>query len=224
MSNKYAISVLERHIIRAYEDRMLFNSERFQTMEERSKYIQNILKIRKHILDKLFEYNDENKYLLNEFNQTLIKTLLDVQERVTKLSRKHKDFRFEGICKVGNLSSVHPDQSDQRRTLFEALANEGVEYLCPADSRCVYRVKSADKYDSVEDFLYGGQPYYWAEGMDEEWAKELGITWAAHNLFGPGHGLFALYDLLYLRDYDCEIRVVYESGDIYYANGIGEVC
>ena len=53
MSNKYAISVLERHIIRAYEDRMLFNSERFQTTEERSKYIQNILKIRKHILDKL---------------------------------------------------------------------------------------------------------------------------------------------------------------------------
>lgn len=222
MSSKYAIEVLEHKIICAYEDRLLA-PEQFHTMEEKSKHIQHLLKIRKYILDKIFEYNDANKALLNEFNQTLTKTLLDLQDRVTKLSQEYKSFRFEGICKVGNLSTIHPDQSEQKRKLLEALSDEGVEYRYPVDRRCVYRVEPADKYSSVEEFLYGGKPCYWSEGIDEGWAKEIGITWAAHNLFGPGHGLFALSDLLYLRDYDCEIRVTHESGDIYYTSGIGEV-
>ncbi len=206
--------------IKDIEEEILFE----QTRLDRSGYrhgevgrelITRLLKIRQHLLNQMFSFNEEYKTLLVEFNEALKTELIDMRLRtIDAYNRfadidKSKDYWATGKCFLGyKYSSIHPVQTMRAKKIWDVL-NGSLDCYCPLYKDGImcfgyeYRTPGGD---SEFQMLYLEETIEnWNDDLDQEATKDMNLIYPVHSLLTDMN--FAMFDLLWVRDFNTEITV-----------------
>ncbi len=210
--------------IKEIEEEILFE----QTCLDRSGYrhgevgkelITRLLKIRQHLLNQMFSFNEEYKTLLAEFNEALKTELIDMRLRCIDAYNRFadittsKDYWTTGKCFLGyKYSPIHPIQTVRAKKIWDVL-NGSLDCYCPLYEdgviSCGYEV-SATRCDSEYQMLYLDEKIdNWNDELDPIATKDMHLVHPVHGLLS--HMNFTLFDLLWVRDFNTEITVEIDS-------------
>ena len=213
--NTKAVREIETEILDVY-----FENEKHGTHNETEVYtIRRLLAVRKNILNDMFVLDAETKQLIYDFNEALIKQLKEMRNRTLAIYQATKDsciqgsIEVEGKCFLGyGFSSIHPIQTIRAKKMW-AVLNGCLDNFMPLydiDGASSFSINNWDPYvDTENEMLYGHAGWdNHNEGLDEEMTKDMHLIYAFHNLFD--HMEFSIFDLLWVRDFNTEIKVEYD--------------
>ncbi len=182
--------------------------------------IEELLKVRKRLLDEHFVFDETTKALLRDFNETIKSELLRMRTEAIKMHEAilqvyldKADICTEAICFLGyEYSKMHPIQSERAHQMWEVL-NATYDCYMPlyADGvdggQIFLRGRS---YPSEVDVLWlGEKTKNWNLGLDRTLSADMSLVYAFHNLWD--HTAFSIYDLLWVRDFNIEIKIEYDD-------------
>jgi len=213
--NTKAVKEIETEILDVY-----FENERHGTHNETEVYtIRKLLGIRKNVLNDMFVMDNQYKQLLDDFNEALIGQLKEMRKRTIALYHSTKDncqygnLEVEGMCLLGYAySAIHPVQTMRAKKIW-AVLNGCLDNFMPLydnDGAGSFSIRSYDSHvDTENEMLFGYDEWYnHNEGLDEDLTKDMHLIYAFHDLFS--HMDFSIFDLLWVRDFNIEIKVEYD--------------
>lgn len=194
-----------------------YGLEHRASMEDNNKsVIRKLLEMRKDLLDHEFMLNDEYKRLLVEFNDALSKQLIIMRNKMVKAYNAMRaggvegDIDLTGKCYLSyRYSRIHPIQTIRAKKIWDLL-NECLDRYnkCYEDGAADFSgwMYSGKDFETENDVLYSMQePHNWNEMF---WGKgdtsDLMIIYPVHHLVQDTD--FAIFDLLWVRDFDIEIH------------------
>ena len=83
--------ILDQPAVKAVEIEILDilrDEERYRTGKDAKLAVQHLLRVRKRILNGMFEWTDEYFSLLSEFNNALVHAQFEMRERLSRLSKR----------------------------------------------------------------------------------------------------------------------------------------
>lgn len=194
-----------------------FENEKHGTHNETEVYvIRRLLGIRKNILNDMFVLDDKYKQLLYDFNEALIGQLKEMRKRTLALYQATKDtchygsLEVDGKCFLGYAySTIHPVQTMRAKKIW-AVLNGCLDNFMPLydiDGAGSFVISSWDpQIDTENEMLYGHDEWdNYNEGLDREMTKDMHLIYSFHDLYE--HMEFSLFDLLWVRDFNIEIKV-----------------
>ena len=213
--NSTAVQSVEEQILNLYHE----TERKHWCNDENKKAIKSLLEVRRRILNSMFVLDEQNKQLLAEFNEAMKQQLIEMRKRAIDLynsvykSDMGGSVEVEGKCFMGyEYSKIHPVQSMRAKKMWAILNGSLDDYifLYHEDGVCRFEISSDDpKIESENEFLYLlKDPENWNGGLDRNLTADMHLTYAFHNLFS--HMDFAIYDLLWVRDFNIEIHVEHD--------------
>lgn len=210
--NSTAVRSIEEQILDLYHE----TERKHWCNDENKKAIKSLLEVRRRILNSMFVLDEQNKQLLAEFNEAMKQQLIEMRKRAidlyNKVYKSDMNGRIEvvGKCFIGyEYSKIHPVQSMRAKKMWAVLNATLDDYIF------LYSEDGVDKFDisgdgtnieSENEFLYLNEELdNWNEGLDREMTKDMHLTYSFHNLFS--HLNFSIYDLLWVRDFNCGVRL-----------------
>lgn len=181
--------------------------------------IEELLKVRKRLLDEHFIFDETTKVLLQDFNEAIKSELLRMRaeaikmhEAILQLYPDKTDVCTEATCFLGyEYSATHPIQTERAHQMWEVL-NATYDCYMPlyADGvdggQIFLRGRS---YPSEVDVLWlGEKTKNWNLGLDRTLSADMSLVYAFRNLWE--HNAFSIYDLLWVRDFNIEIKIEYD--------------
>ncbi len=213
--NTTAVRRIEEQILSLYHE----TERNHWYNDENKKAIKSFLEVRKQILDSMFVMDEHSKQLLAEFNEAMKQQMAEMRKRAIDIYNNvyrpdiigHID--VIGKCFMGyEYSKIHPVQTMRAKKMWAVLNGSLDDYifLYHEDGVDSFNISSEDhKIPSENEFLYLNEvPDNWNGGLDRELTSDMHLTYAFHNLFS--HLDFSIYDLLWVRDFNIEIHVVYD--------------
>ncbi len=213
--NTTAVRSVEEQILSLYHE----TERNHWYNDENKKAIKSFLEVRKQILDSMFVMDEHSKQLLAEFNEAMKQQMAEMRKRAIDIYNNvyrpdiigHID--VIGKCFMGyEYSKIHPVQTMRAKKMWAVLNGSLDDYifLYHEDGVDSFNISSEDhKIPSENEFLYLNEvPDNWNGGLDRELTSDMHLTYAFHNLFS--HLDFSIYDLLWVRDFNIEIHVVYD--------------
>lgn len=210
--NDPTIVLLEEQIIESAGIDKNFNEE--------SEVIKSLLEMRQRRLNELFESDEENHKLLVEYNDAIsqkqleaARQTIETQEALQKLSAwSEKEVQIETHIEFTEYPESHPVQTKRAHQIWDILVGGDYDALY-STSGATFTVNSKNTeplvYNELEILKMDSPDDNWNEDLDREWSKDMHLTSAFHN--SASHLLFALYDLLYLRDFKICIHIDIEE-------------
>ena len=179
-----------------------------------------LLSIRKNILNKrALDWKDEILPDIIAFNDVLTTTLREMYDSAHRVWETIKTFKedpnhihFTAECYLGkDYPTMHPLQSDNRHELWAI--QRGASGFCGGLS-LEHMVIPKEKY-TFEHFIGMDFPpppppdsndgFARELTLIREMTKDLHLTSAFHSLIG--HSLFAITDIIYVRQFETEINI-----------------
>ena len=203
----YSVEVLEREIIRRYNDYRCYGSKD-----------DVLLSLRKDIINKQVLANQKELLpIIIAFNDALREALLDMYNRAHRIWDKMITTIDEGDGEELELTAkcyfdteypaLHPIQGEDRQELWYALCDEDLNPLYADGISILTLTFPRDEGCTFESFIgMDCPPPNWNEGLDPELTKELQLISQFHNLFQ--HMSFAITDFIYVRKFKTEINIV----------------
>lgn len=188
----------------------------------------NLLKYRKHILDKMVNDDIDNyQSEIREFNKRLVDALRDMYDRAKKLYEDVHDLSIEGngygeeyevIARIelddqpsGLSTSFTINRYHERLgmtdadLLWEVLTEEQRYNERYSNGICLYELYFRDDvHDSWEEFI-GADRIPWNLHLDEAKTKDIQLVMQFHHLYSNTH--FAMFDFLYCRKFCSTINL-----------------
>ena len=192
------------------------------SMETGRVAIQNLLRIRKTILDEKFEMNEHYLQLLSDFNEIMKQQMIEMRKRTIALFESVDVFaanvelpgtiEVEGKCFFGyDYPSLHPIQNERAKQMWDIL-NGTIDDYIPLYSKGFgqFRIdtyhSSTPEIESEHKMLYlNDEIDNWNEGLDSELTKDMHLIYPFHNLFE--HMEFSIFDLIWVRDFFIKLNV-----------------
>lgn len=204
--NTVEIKEVEREILN-----VMLDEERMTKGCSGKVAVQHLLKVRKRILDGMFDLTGGYKQLLSEFNSALIKVQCDMRRRVLALVQCTHETEFENIEFTGKVfmsykySEIHPVQNMRARKIWGVLNGSYDTYLpLYEDGVNKLHLSSGEKLPSENDMLYLSEDTdNWNEELDRGQTADMNLCYAFHNLYA--HNDFSIFDLLWVRDFCIEV-------------------
>ena len=199
------------------------NEKNWHYSERYREAIRHLMKVRKRLLDEMFELDEHYKQLLYDFNEAMESQLLVMRNRAFETMKviapiaasDNNDLTVTGKCFLAyEYSKIHPVQSARARKMWDML-NGTVDGFAPLydDEVCNFRVQWQDgaiSCVSENQLLYLDEELdNWNEGLDREKTKDMHLTHAFHDLW-EHVGIFSIFDLLWVRDFNIEISPEWE--------------
>lgn len=181
--------------------------------------IEELLKIRKRLLDEHFSLNEKSRALLRDFNEAIKSELLRMRieaikmhEAILQLYPEKADICTEATCFLGyEYSAIHPIQTERAHQMWEVLNGTYACYMPlyndGVDGRPIF-LRGRSYPTEVEVLWLGEDTKNWNLGLDREQSADLGLVYAFHNLWE--YTAFSIYDLLWVREFNVEIKVEYD--------------
>lgn len=180
--------------------------------------IQNLLSIRKTILNEMFVMDDYYLQLLRGFNEAMMQQMIEMRKRTIALyesvakAELPGTIEVEGRCFLGyDYPPLHPIQDNRAKRMWDIL-NGTIDDYVPLYSKgfgqfridtfhsIIPEIESEHKMLYMDDELDN-----WNEGLDREMTKDLHLIYPFHDLFE--HMEFSIFDLLWVRDFNIELNV-----------------
>ncbi|MBO7588725.1 MAG: hypothetical protein J6T18_04795 [Bacteroidaceae bacterium] len=197
------IQALEKEIIRSHKDSLHDYS--------RCAYL---LSLRKELINqRVLEHQEDILREMAYFDDTMNDALRELSDRAYRIWSMIKDNRLFGgsLCITARCyledryPEQHPIQGDDRRDLWDALTDTGLNRLYK-DGVTLTPLTIPDSEDSITGFTGSDSvPHDWSGGLDPELTKHLHLTTAFRNLFK--HTYFAITDLIYVHKFRTEFRI-----------------
>ncbi len=184
--------------------------------------VSHLLRVRRNLLNDMFVMTNEYKSLLAEFNEHLS---IAVQECACLAEdayaqawvNEREDVEVESKCFLGyGLSSIHPMQTIRAKKIWQLLSGCISDYdPMYKDGAMLARYKATGMGTELSDeqtnqLLYGCDTLdNWNEGLDLEMTKDMHLSMHFHHLFD--HTLFSIFDLLWVRDFNFETHIEYDT-------------
>lgn len=207
--------ILEMPAIKAVEIKILdiiMREEHSHVLDDRNNVaIQQLLEIRKQLLDQMFVMTPEYKRLLSDFNDALIKAQLEMRQRLLAL---HKSVSSQNLGEVEyfgkvfldySLPKIHPVQTVRAKKIWYITSGAYDNYMPLYEDGVhgLYLCKN-DEVPSENQLLYlSDEVDNWNEGLDRDMTADMHLCYAFHNLYD--HTSFSIFDLLWVRDFCIEV-------------------
>lgn len=180
--------------------------------------IQNLLGIRKTILNEMFVMDDNYLQLLSDFNEAMMQQMIEMRHRTIALYESVAKaglpgtIEVEGKCYFGyDYPPLHPIQDERAKRMWDIL-NGTIDDFIPlySDGFGQFRIETyhspVPTIESEHQMLYlSEETDNWNEGLDGKLTKDMHLIFAFHDLFE--HMEFAIFDLLWVRDFNIELNV-----------------
>ena len=117
-----AVKAVEMEILDILRD-----EKRYREGKDAKLAVQHLLRVRKRILNGMFEWRDEYFSLLSEFNNALVHAQCEMRERLSRLSESVNETGLENLEFQGKVfmsykySEIHPVQSIRARNMWNVL-------------------------------------------------------------------------------------------------------
>ncbi len=204
--------IFNQGIISRIEHEILFQAqlhEKNNYREEERRVIQSLIGIRKDALDEHFVLDEDYCRLISDFNETLKASLIEMRKKTIAAYKSIKALGYENINATGKCflsyeySNLHPIQTDRAKQIWSILNGTIDDYMpLYSDGACKYCC-SNDDFSSELDML--GNDFNWNEHLDPVLTKNMHLIYPFHDLWE--HKEFAIYDLLWIREFNIEINV-----------------
>lgn len=180
--------------------------------DEGTAIIRRLLEIRKELLDQTFVMTQEYKRLLSEFNESLIKALLEMRRRLLLLRNTTSNQESGTVEYWGKVfldytyPKKHPAQNMRAKKMWKLLSGTHDSYMLLYDNDGVTNLYLCDNEDmpSENQLLYlSDKVDNWNEHLDRDMTIDTHLCYAFHNLYD--HTLFSIFDLLWVREFHIEI-------------------
>ena len=180
--------------------------------------IQNLLGIRKTILNEMFVMDDNYLQLLSDFNEAMMQQMIEMRHRTIALYESVAKaglpgtIEVEGRCFLGyDYPPLHPIQDNRAKRMWDIL-NGTIDDYVPLYSKGFgqFRINTfhsiIPEIESEHKMLYlDDELDNWNEGLDRKMTKDLHLIYPFHDLFE--HMEFSIFDLLWVRDFNIELNV-----------------
>ena len=106
---------------------ILRDEKRYREGKDAKLAVQHLLRVRKRILNGMFEWTDEYFSLLSEFNNALVHAQCEMRERLSRLSESVNETGLENLEFQGKVfmsykySEIHPVQSMRAKKMWNVL-------------------------------------------------------------------------------------------------------
>lgn len=166
------------------------------------------LRHRKHLLDDAFIYNEENADLMRGLSECLCHTINDLYRKcLTVYKAVHDSDVGSKITIIGNVMPTfpksHPGFSDEEE---EEIVNSLCDSTYNPSINLMRGVFIQSEKEDCEGSVLGMEKLYCST---EEWLYGLQVPLLLNHWLE--HTNYALYDLLYVREYTFEIDVDIEG-------------
>ena len=182
--------------------------------------IQHLLKVRKSVLDDMFEMTDEYKQLLSEFNNSLKSALCEMRQQLIEMHDATSKSALPGleydarVFMMEKYPETHPIQSMRAKKIWGVLNNSHDNYNpMYEDGVNGAMCDDIDKLQSEKEILYlSDEMDNWNGGLDIEKTSDMNLCYGFHNLFNNCE--FSIFDLLWVRDFRIEVTCtsVHDTG------------
>ena len=216
--------IFETPAIREIETSMIdlqYEIERshYQKVEGVEK-MRTLISLRRNLLADMFVMDEHYKQLLSEFNDAMTNALSIMRENVMMAvdgvadADVLGDIRGIGKCYLGyKYSKIHPVQSKRAKQIWAILNGSLDSYVKLYEDGVLGREYvfdlNAEETESENSMLYLSEEIdNWNEGFDTELTKDMHLTYAVHHL--TSHTDFSIFDLLWVRDFNLEMRVDFD--------------
>ena len=191
---------------------ILRDEKRYREGKDAKLAVQHLLRVRKRILNGMFEWTDEYFSLLSEFNNALVHAQFEMRERLSRLSESVNETGLENLEFQGKVfmsykySEIHPVQNIRARKMWNVLNGSYDEFMpLYKDGADLIYYSGRETIPSEKEIVYlSEETENWNEGLDREKTKNMKLCYAFHNLYA--HTFFSVLDLLWVRDFCIEIN------------------
>ena len=114
---------------------ILRDEKRYREGKDAKLAVQHLLRVRKRIINGMFEWTDEYFSLLSEFNKALVHAQCEMRERLSKLSESVNETGLENLEFQGKVflsykySEIHPVQSIRAKKIWNVLNGSYDEFI-----------------------------------------------------------------------------------------------
>jgi hypothetical protein len=160
------------------------------------------LKQRKHLLDDAFVYNKDNADLMCELSDCLCRAITDLHKKCLKVYKAIQGSGVSGkITVTGNIMPTFP-HSHPRFSDEEEIVNSLCDGTYNPSINLMRGIFIQGEEEDCEESVLGMEELYCstAEWLCNQQVPRLLNHWLSHTNY-------ALYDLLYVREYTFEIDV-----------------
>ena len=180
--------------------------------------IQNLLSIRKTILNEMFVMDDYYLQLLKDFNEAMKQQMIEMRKRTITLYESVAKAELPGTIEVEgrcffnyDYPPLHPIQDKRAKRMWDIL-NGIIDDYVPLyrDGFGQFRIDTC--HSSVPTIESEQQMLYWSEatenyneGLDKELTKDMHLIFVFRDLFM--HMEFSIFDLLWVRDFIIKLNV-----------------
>lgn len=181
--------------------------------------IEELLKVRKRLLDEHFVFDKRTKALLRDFNEAIKSELLRMRieaikmhEAILQLYPDNADICTEAVCFLGyEYPKIHPIQTERAHQMWDVL-NGSYDCYMPlykdgVDGGLIF-LRGRSYPSEVEVLWLGEDTKNWNLNLDSTLSADMDLVYAFHNLWT--HTAFSIYDLFWVREFNVEIKVEYD--------------
>ena len=210
-----AKEIFEHPAVKAVEIEILDilrDEKRYREGKDAKLAVQHLLRVRKRILNGMFEWTDEYFSLLSEFNNALVHAQCEMRERLSRLSESINETGLENLEFQGKVfmnykySEIHPVQTNRARKMWNVLNGSYDEFipLYKDGVNSIYFTGPETIPSEKETVYISEETENWNEGLDREKTRGMKLCYAFHNLYE--HTTFSILDLLWVRDFYIDIN------------------
>ncbi len=178
--------------------------------------IKCLLSIRKTLLNQMFVMDNYYKQLLADFNEAMKAQLIEMRKQVILVQGSIESAKLRGDCEtIGKCflgykySEIHPVQTMRAKKMWAVLngsLDEYVDLYWDGVMMNGFICSLSEEPDSENQMLYLCEKEdNWNEELDGGLTSDMHIINPSHHLYT--HTTFSIFDLLWVRDFDIEIRV-----------------
>lgn len=209
-----AIAIIENEIIDVFNE---YERHGFSNCGDKQ-CIRRLLAVRKRLLDRMFVMDDHYKHLLSDFNKALSDQLLQMRLAViSAYNAVRQTAANHGVETVGKCflayqySTIHPDQSDRRRKVWDILCgavDDFMPYYSDGVINCGWRYSGGEP-ESENHMLYlSEQIDNWNHAFDSDMTADMNLIYPLHALYE--YTSFSVFDFLWVRNFNVEVAVEYD--------------
>ena len=201
----YSVEVLEREIIRRYNDYRCYRSNDDVLLSLRKDIInKRVLANQKEIMPDIVAFNDALREALQEMYNRAHRIWNKMIETIDEGDGEEMELTAKCFLDV-DYPNLHPTQGEDRQDLWYALCDEDLNPLYADGISVLTLTFPRDEGRTFDSFIgMDCPPPNWNEGLDPELTKDLHLISQFHNLFQ--HMQFAITDFIYVRKFRTEIN------------------
>lgn len=206
----YSIEAIEREIIYRYKSARCHESDDDYLLSLRRDIInKKVLAHQKELLPDIIAFNDALREALREMYDRTHRVWKKVAEVIDETDGEEMELTAKLYFDY-TYPELHPIQGEDRQDLWDALCDGDMNPMYADGVSVLTLTLPRDEDDSFDSFIgMDCPPPNWNEGLDQELTKDLHLINQFHTLFQ--HTNFALTDILYVRKFWSEIKIVIDK-------------